>query len=61
MRLGQLVATLGLLAEDASGHSLWDLEDEEFLEVIEQFSEELCQRGHGASIAATIMPVVRGE
>lgn len=52
MRLGQLMATLGLLAEDAGGHSLWDIEDDELLTAIEQFSEELAQRGHVIAPAA---------
>jgi len=46
MRLGQLMATLGLLAEDATDHSLWDIEDEELLAVMERFREDLVRRGH---------------
>jgi hypothetical protein len=44
MRLGQLMATLGLLAEDTTEHSLWEVEDEELLAVMERFREELAQR-----------------
>ena len=31
MRLGQVFATVGLLGEDTTGRSLWDLEDDEAL------------------------------
>jgi len=37
MRLGQLFRTLGLLTEDATNHSLWDVENEELLTVMEHF------------------------
>lgn len=47
MRFGQLMATLGLMSDDKFGHSLWDVEDEEIQSVIEQFSEDLAERGHG--------------
>ena len=36
MRLGQLMATLGLLGEDATGRSLWDLEDEELAAALDR-------------------------
>ena len=44
MRLGQLVATLGLLGEDATGRSLWDLEDEELAAALEKFADDLARR-----------------
>lgn len=47
MRLGQLMATLGLLAEDTTDRSLWDIEDEELLGVIERFREDLSRRCQG--------------
>ena len=43
LRFGQLMATLGLLGEDAIGRSLWDLEDEEFAVVLERFAERPIQ------------------
>lgn len=30
MRFGQILATIGLLGEDETDHSLWDIEDTEF-------------------------------
>jgi hypothetical protein len=33
VRLGQLMAQLGFLREDQTGRTLWDLDDEQFLEV----------------------------
>lgn len=44
MRLGQLMATLGLLGEDATGHSLWDIEDDEFANALERFANDLGRR-----------------
>jgi hypothetical protein len=44
MRLGQLMATLGLLAEDATDRSLWDVENEELAAVMERFREDLSRR-----------------
>ncbi len=44
MRLGQLMATLGLLGEDATGHSLWDIEDEELASALERFARDLERR-----------------
>jgi len=45
MRLGQFLATVGLLAEDESGHSLWDVDDSEFAAALERFAEDLARRG----------------
>ena len=44
MRLGQLMATLGMLGEDAIGRSLWDLEDEELAVALERFADDLARR-----------------
>ena len=44
MRLGQLMATVGLLGEDATGRSLWDLEDEELSAALERFASDLARR-----------------
>ena len=44
MRFGQMVATLGLLAEDDPGRSLWDVEDDQLLTVIERFRQDLLRR-----------------
>ena len=44
LRLGQLMATLGLLGEDATGRSLWDLEDEELAAALERFADDLARR-----------------
>ena len=41
VRLGQLFAHLGFLGEDATGQSLWDIEDEQFLSVLHQHRAEL--------------------
>jgi hypothetical protein len=44
MRFGQLVATIGLLAEDETGHNLWDIEDGEFAAAVERFATDLARR-----------------
>jgi hypothetical protein len=47
MRFGQLLATVGLLAEDETGHSLWEVEDTEFAAAMERFAADLARRGSG--------------
>ncbi len=47
MRFGQLIATVGQLAEDASGHSLWDVEDTEFAAAVERFAADLARSRSG--------------
>ena len=45
MRLGQVVATVGLLAEDETGRSLWDVDDGQFAAALERFAVGLARRG----------------
>jgi len=45
MRLGQFIAAVGLLAEDETGRSLWDIEDAEFAAALERFASDLARRG----------------
>jgi hypothetical protein len=49
MRFGQMLATLGVLAEDAPSRSLWDIEDEELLGVLEWFRQDLARREQGVT------------
>jgi hypothetical protein len=44
VRVGQLMAHLGFLAEDMFGRGLWDVEDDELLAVIERHRQELLVR-----------------
>jgi hypothetical protein len=44
MRFGQFLATIGLLAEDETGHSLWEVEDCEFAAALERFAADLARR-----------------
>lgn len=44
MRFGQVLATVGLLAEDETGHSLWEVEDAEFAAALERFAADLARR-----------------
>ena len=49
MRFGQMLATIGLLAEDETGHSLWDVEDEELAAALGRFAADLARRGSAAT------------
>ena len=44
MRFGQLLATIGMLAEDETGRSLWEVEDAEFAAALERFASDLARR-----------------
>jgi hypothetical protein len=44
VRFGQLLANLGLLVEDQTDQSLWDVEDARLLEVMEKHRVDLLQR-----------------
>jgi hypothetical protein len=44
MRLGQVLATVGMLGEDSTGRSLWDIEDDELSEAVERFARDLARR-----------------
>jgi hypothetical protein len=44
LRLGQFIATVGLLAEDETGRTLWDVEDTEFAAALERFANDLARR-----------------
>lgn len=49
MRFGQMLATLGLLGEDMHDKTLWDIEDEQFIEVIDRFRHDLAHRQQGVA------------
>ncbi len=44
MRLGQLLATVGMLGEDSTGRSLWDIEDGDLAAAVERFASDLARR-----------------
>jgi hypothetical protein len=44
MRFAQVFATVGLLSEDMFGLTLWDIEDDQLLEVLERFRQDLARR-----------------
>ncbi len=44
MRFGQMLATLGVLGEDETGRTLWDIEDDEFAAALERFAGDLVRR-----------------
>ena len=44
VRIGQLLANLDLLTQDATGRSLWDVEDRDLLRVIESHRRDLSRR-----------------
>src|SRR5260370_21203765 len=47
LRFGQLIATIGILAEDETGHSLWDVEDTDFAAALERFAGDMARRASG--------------
>jgi hypothetical protein len=47
MRLGQLLATVGMLGEDSTGRSFWDIEDDELAAAVERFASDLASRSDG--------------
>jgi hypothetical protein len=44
MRFGQMLATLDILSEDMVGFNLWDIEDDQLVEVVERFRQDLARR-----------------
>ena len=44
IRFGQMMANLGFLSEEFENQSLWDIEDEQLLKVVEIHLEQLSQR-----------------
>ncbi len=44
MRIGQFLATVGMLGEDDTGRSLWDIEDEELAIALDRFARDLSRR-----------------
>jgi hypothetical protein len=44
LRFGQLIATIGMLAEDETGFSLWDVEDADFAAALERFACDMARR-----------------
>ena len=55
IRFGQMMATLGFLAEDFSDQSVWDIEDETLLEVADKHLADLSARG------GTTQPAIPSE
>jgi hypothetical protein len=44
LRFGQLIAIIGELAQDETGHSLWDVEDIDFAAALERFAQDMARR-----------------
>jgi hypothetical protein len=44
LRFGQLIAIVGELAQDETGHSLWDVEDADFAAALERFAKDMARR-----------------
>ena len=44
LRFGQLVAIIGELAQDETGHSLWDVEDSDFAAALDRFARDIARR-----------------
>jgi hypothetical protein len=48
LRFGQLIAIVGSLAEDETGHSLWDVDDADFAVALDRFMRDLTGAGQSA-------------
>jgi hypothetical protein len=59
VRLGQLLAHLGFLGEDQTGRTLWDLDDEQLLAVMNRHRTELV--GRSATAAAPALKPMAGS
>ncbi len=44
IRFGQLIATIGMLAEDETGFTLWDVEDVDFAIALARFAADMARR-----------------
>jgi hypothetical protein len=44
LRFGQLIAIVGELAQDETGHSLWDVDDADFAAALERFAADMARR-----------------
>jgi hypothetical protein len=55
LRFGQLIATIARLAEDETGHSLWDVEDADFAAALDCFAADMARRRseHAEPVALT--------
>ena len=51
IRVGQLWSHLGFLGEDQTGRTLWDIEDDQLLEVLYHHRSELRDRSPATSVA----------
>ncbi len=43
LRIGQLIAIVGELGQDETGHSLWDVEDADFAAAFERFDKDMAR------------------
>ncbi len=61
MRLGQLLAHIGFLGEDQTGRTLWNIDDEQLLNVLYHHRGELvARRDVSPTVPLAQMPVPTG-
>lgn len=53
VRLGQLMANLGMLGEDQTDRTLWDIDDDQLLAVMRHHHKQLLGRTPDSSAIAT--------
>lgn len=56
LRFGQLIAIVGELAHDETGHSLWDVEDDDFAAALERFANDMARRESRQAEPAVVKP-----
>jgi hypothetical protein len=50
-----LIATIGELAQDETGYSLWDVDDTDFAAALERFASDLAMRDAGRAEPGTAL------
>lgn len=58
LRFGQLIATVAMLAEDETGHAIWDVDDADFAAALERFAGDM--ERHDSDRATPGAPPKRG-
>ena len=54
LRFGQLISTIGILGEDETGLSLWDIEDGDFAAALDRFAADMERREAAATDLETV-------
>jgi hypothetical protein len=56
LRIGQLIAIIGELAQDETGHSLWEVEDRDFAAALNRFGADIARRESDRAEPGAVAP-----